>query len=99
MKKRRMYGSTDNILADFRSAGHFMGEAFTTSSAPIFTVRLWGTAPFQTVVLVKDGTAIYSANATDRAMSFTYQDQTLTKVHTIYYYVRHLQTDRQIVRV
>ena len=98
MKKRRMYGSTDNILADFRSAGHFMGESFTTTGAPLFTVRLWGTAPFQTVVLVKDGTVIYSTNG-DRVLSFTYQDQTATKGKTSYYYVRGLQTDGQIVWV
>src|SRR5260370_13459394 len=47
LKKRRVYGSTDDILADFRSGTHFMGESFTTSSQPVFTVRLWGTAPFQ----------------------------------------------------
>ena len=29
MQSRHMYGSTDNILADFRSGTHFMGEAFT----------------------------------------------------------------------
>src|SRR5262249_51623488 len=49
MTKRRLYGATDNILADFRSGTHFMGESFTTSTPPVFTVRLFGTAPFQNV--------------------------------------------------
>jgi hypothetical protein len=98
MKKRRMYGSTDNIVADFRSGSHFMGEAFTASSAPVFTVRLWGTNTFQSVVVVKDNNVVYSTSG-DRAVAFTWQDQTAVKGKTSYYYVRGLQTDGQIVWV
>jgi len=90
MRNRRMYGSTDNILADFRSSGHFMGESFTTASAPIFTVRLFGTAPFQNVSVVKDGNVVYSTSG-DRVVAFTWQDATATKGKTSYYYVRGLQ--------
>src|SRR5260370_7862088 len=75
LKKRRVYGSTDNIVADFRSGTHFMGEAFTTSSPPVFTVRLWGTAPFQSVVVVKDNNVVYSTTG-DPVVSFTCQDPT-----------------------
>jgi hypothetical protein len=98
MRNRRLYGSTDNILADFRSGTHFMGEYFTTSSAPVFTVRLWGTAPFQNVSLVKDNNIVYSTSG-DRVLSFSYQDPTAQKGKTSYYYVRGLQTDGQIVWV
>ncbi len=90
MRKRRMYGSTDAILADFRSGSHFMGESFSTSSQPVFTVRLWGTAPFQSVVLVKDNNVVYSTSG-GRILQFTWQDQTATKGKTSYYYVRGLQ--------
>jgi hypothetical protein len=98
MRKRRMYGSTDDILADFRSGTHFMGEAFTTGSAPVFTVRLWGTAPFQSVVVVKDNNIVYSTSG-ERVLSFSWQDQTAQKGKTSYYYVRGLQTDQQVVWV
>ncbi len=98
MKKRRMYGSTDNIVADFRSGSHFMGEAFTTTSAPVFTVKLWGTNTFQSVVVVKDNNVVYSTSG-DRTVAFTWQDQTAVKGKTSYYYVRGLQTDGQIVWV
>jgi hypothetical protein len=98
MKKRRMYGSTDNIVADFRSGSHFMGEAFTATSAPVFTVRLWGTNTFQSVVVVKDNNIVYSTSG-DRAVAFTWQDQTAVKGKTSYYYVRGVQTDGQIVWV
>ncbi|HYL75898.1 MAG TPA: hypothetical protein VEU96_16930 [Bryobacteraceae bacterium] len=90
MKKRRMYGSTDNILADFRSGGHFMGESFTTSTQPVFTVHLWGTAPFQSVVMIKDGNVVFSTSG-DRVVSFTWQDQTAQKGKTSYYYVRGVE--------
>jgi hypothetical protein len=99
LKKRRLYGSTDNIVADFRSGGHFMGEAFSTSGAPVFTVRLFGTAAFQSVVVVKDNNIVYSAPAGKRVLSFTWQDQTAVKGKTSYYYVRGLQTDGQVVWV
>ena len=98
MRNRRLYGSTDNILADFRSGTHFMGESFTTSSAPVFTVRLWGTAPFQNVSLIKDNLVVYSTSG-DRVLSFSYVDPTAQKGKTSYYYVRGLQTDGQIVWV
>ena len=76
-----------------------MGEAFTTSNAPVFTVRLWGTAPFKSVIVVKDNNIVYSPNVTDRFVSFTYQDTAATKGKTSYYYVRGVQTDGQIVWV
>jgi len=98
MKKRRMYGSTDNIVADFRSGSHFMGEAFSAAGAPVFTVRLWGTNPFQSVVVVKDNNIVYSTSG-DRAVAFSWQDQTAVKGKTSYYYVRGVQSDGQIVWV
>jgi hypothetical protein len=90
MRNRRMYGSTDNIVADFRSGVHFMGESFTTSTPPVFTVRLFGTAPFQNVSVIKDGNVAYSISG-DRVVSFTWQDTTAVKGKTSYYYVRGLQ--------
>ena len=69
-----MYGSTDDIVADVRSGTHFMGEAFTTSTAPVFNVRLFGTAPFQNVVVIKNNNIVYSTSG-DRLMAFSWQDQ------------------------
>ena len=90
MQSRRMYGATDNIVADFRSGTHFMGESFTTSSQPTFSVRLFGTAPFQNVVVVKNNNVVFST-AGDRVVSFTWTDLTAQKGQTSYYYVRALQ--------
>ena len=93
-----MYGSTDYILADFRCGTHFMGDVFTNTGAPVFTVRLWGTTAFQNVVVVKDGNVVYSTSG-GQVMAFSWQDPTATKGNTSYYYVRGLQTDGQIVWV
>jgi hypothetical protein len=98
LRNRRMYGSTDNIVADFRSGAHFMGEAFTNTGAPVFSAHLWGTAPFARVVVVKDNNIVYSTSG-DRVMSFTWQDPAAQKGNTSYYYVRGVQTDGQIVWV
>ncbi len=43
LRKRHVYGATDNILAEFRSGDHIMGDSFTTSETPSFEVRLVGT--------------------------------------------------------
>jgi hypothetical protein len=91
LHKRHLYGSTDNILADFRSGTHFMGESFTTSAPPVFTVRLFGTNSFDSVVVVKDGNVVYSTKG-DRVISFTWQDTAAQKGKTSYYYVRGTQT-------
>jgi hypothetical protein len=90
MQNRHMYGSTDNILADFRSGTHIMGESFTASTLPVFTVRLFGTAPFQNVSVIKNGNVVFSTSG-DRVVSFSYQDAAAQKGKTSYYYVRGLQ--------
>jgi hypothetical protein len=75
-----------------------MGDAFTTTTAPVFTVRLWGTNAFQDVVVIKNGNVVYSTSG-GRVVSFTWQDPGVTSGTTSYYYVRGLQTDGQIVWV
>jgi hypothetical protein len=98
MKKRHMYGSTDNIVADFRSGPHFMGDSFGTASPPVFSVRLLGMNDFQNVVLVKDGKVVYSTSG-GRVLAFSFQDTAAQKGKISYYYVRGLQTDGQVVWV
>ena len=98
MQNRHTYGSTDDIVADFRSGTHFMGDTFNSTTAPIFTVHLFGTAPFQSINVIKNGTVAYSTTG-DRVVSFTWQDPSITKGQTSYYYVRGVQTDGNIVWV
>jgi hypothetical protein len=97
--KRRVYGSTDNILADVRSAGHFMGEEFSVTQPPAISVKLWGTANFAKVHIIKDGQYVYSIQPGKKNVDFTWQDASAVKGKTSYYYVRGEQADGELVWV
>jgi len=97
-KARHVYGSTDNILADFRCGNHIMGDAFTVTSAPEFKVKLQGTGNFKTVYVVKNNKYVYTLNPGKRDVDFTWRDNEAAK-GTSYYYVRGEQDDGNIVWV
>ena len=84
-----MYGSTDNIVADFSATSstgtHFMGDEFTTTTTPVFSIGLQGPAPFSQVVVVKNGMVVFTTSNTANSLSFTYQDPTLTPGQQAYY--------------
>jgi hypothetical protein len=96
-KKRRVYGATDNILADVRCGSHFMGEEFTTTTAPSIAVKLVGTGPFAKVHIIKDGEYVYSIEPGKQNVEFNWRDSNVTKGKTSYYYVRGEQKDGQLV--
>jgi hypothetical protein len=98
-RKRRIYGATDNILADVRSGSHFMGEEFTTSEPPSISVKLWGTANFAKVHIVKDGEYVYSREPGAKTVDFVWKDTAAVKGQTSYYYVRGEQADGELVWV
>jgi hypothetical protein len=97
--KRRVYGSTDNILADVRSEGHFMGEEFSTARKPAIVVKLQGTANFAKVHIIKDGMSVYSIEPGKKNVEFTWRDDAAVKGVTSYYYVRGEQADGELVWV
>ncbi|MBI1356689.1 MAG: hypothetical protein GC160_20305 [Acidobacteria bacterium] len=99
VKKRRVYAATDNILADFRCAGHFMGEEFSLDAPPRLEVKLVGTAELAKVHIIKDGAYVYSVQPGKREVDFTWTDQNVTPGKTSYYYVRGEQVDGEIVWV
>jgi hypothetical protein len=98
-KARRVYGATDNILADVRCAGHFMGEEFSLTEPPTIEVKLVGTADFEAVHIVKDGNYVYSTKPGRREVSFSWRDNEAERGKTSYYYVRGEQTDGELVWV
>ena len=99
IRKRRVYGATDNILADVRSQGHFMGEEFETSEVPRIEISLRGTADFERVAIIKDGRYVHSANPRSRQVKLTWTDSSAQSGQTSYYYVRGEQADGEIVWV
>jgi hypothetical protein len=98
-KARRVYGSTDNILADVRCGGHFMGEEFSLREPPAIDVKLVGTADFAAVHIVKDGNYVYSVKPGRREVSFSWRDNAAERGKTSYYYVRGEQVDGELVWV
>lgn len=98
-RKRRVYGATDNILADVRCGEHFMGEEFATSEPPAISVKLAGAAPFAKVHVIKDGKYVYSIEPKSARVEFSWRDAAAEKGKTSYYYVRGEQVDGELVWV
>ncbi|MFV1966587.1 MAG: hypothetical protein ACC628_14270 [Pirellulaceae bacterium] len=98
MKLRRIYGSTDNIIADVRCGDHFMGEEFTVTKRPTLDIKLVGTAPFAEVVIVKDNEYVYTAQPNKRLVEFQWTDSAAKPGSTSYYYVRGTQVGQTTTR-
>jgi hypothetical protein len=98
-QKRHVYGATDHILAEFSSGVHIMGDAFSSTEAPLFRIRLAGTAPFAKVHVIKDNKYLYSASPGKPSAEFSWRDMNPSKGKTSYYYVRGEQQDGEIVWV
>ncbi len=98
-KKRRVYGATDNILADVTAHGHFMGEEFTVKGPPMIRVKLTGTADFNRVHIIKDGNYVYTGDPKSRIVDFGWRDNDAKPGKTSYYYVRGEQVDGELVWV
>ena len=92
MKKRRVYASTDHILADMRcKAGgkeHFMGEEFTTAKPPTLNIKLVGIKPLARVTVIKDDEVVYTAEPNQKEVSLNWTDTKATPGQASYYYVR-----------
>jgi len=98
MKLRRIYGATDNIIADVRCGDHFMGEEFTASQPPTLRVKLIGTAPFARIVIVKDNEYVYAIEPNRKTVEFTWTDRDPKPGKTSYYYVRGIQVGQDFTR-
>jgi hypothetical protein len=98
IRKRRVYGATDNIIADVRcevgGAGgkeHFMGEEFSTPEPPALRIHLIGTQKFAKVTIIKDDEEVNVTEPNAQDVSFTWTDPNPTAGKTSYYYVRGQQ--------
>jgi hypothetical protein len=97
LRKRHVYGATDNILADVRSGPYLMGDAFSTSEPPGLQVKLEGTSKFAKVVIVRNGQYVYSTEPASAKVEFSWRDNAPVKGKTTYYYVRGEQDNGEIV--
>lgn len=99
MKKRHLYGATDNIIADVRCGEHFMGDEFTTSERPRLSIHLIGTQPFEKVHIIKDGNYVHAVSPDEKEVELTWSDFDVKPGKTSYYYVRGEQNDGELVWV
>ncbi len=97
LRKRHVYASTDNIVADVRCGDRIMGDEFSVSAPPSISVKLIGTAPFSKVTIVKDGHDAYTLEPKTKEVDFTWRDDAAQSGKTSYYYVRGEQSDGQLV--
>jgi hypothetical protein len=95
LRKRRVYASTDNIIADVRCGGHFMGEEFTTTERPSISVKVCGTGNFTKVHVIKDGEYVHTTQPMAKFVDFTWQDDAAVKGKISYYYIRGEQGRRR----
>lgn len=98
-RRRHIYASTDNIIAEVRSGDHLMGDEFSTVGAPEISVKLIGTAPFAKVTVVKDGREAHIVEPKTKEVAFVWHDEKAKPGQKAWYYVRGEQTDGQLVWV
>jgi hypothetical protein len=97
LKKRHVFGATDNILADVRCGQYMMGDIFNSAAPPELRVKLTGTAPFAKVHIIKDNKYVYSVEPKKAAVEFSWRDNAPQAGKQSYYYVRGEQADGEIV--
>src|SRR5436190_14530649 len=92
IRKRRVYGATDNIVADVRckadGAEHFMGEEFSMNGAPTLDIHLIGAKKIAKVTIIKDDVEVYTSEPKQQDVHFQWTDPKPTTGKTSYYYVR-----------
>ena len=99
LRKRHVYASTEQIVADVRSGPYLMGDIFSTAEAPSLHVKLAGTTKFSKVVIVKDNEYVYSTEPASEKVEFSWRDNAPVKGKTSYYYVRGEQENGELVWV
>jgi hypothetical protein len=95
MKKRHVYGATDDIILDVRSGTHLMGDEFKTRQAPTLEFHAIGTGPVAQIDVLKDSEVVETIKPGKAEHKGTWTDpKPAAGVH--YYYVRVQQEDGQL---
>ena len=96
LKARRTYAATDRIFLDFTLGDHLMGEELAIGGVLEFDVNVAGTAPTERIDVIKDGTFVYSSAPGTKSASFKFRDQNYGGAEESYYYVKVIQTDKNM---
>jgi hypothetical protein len=97
MRLRHTYAATDNIVADWRCGNNMQGDEFKTDKAPIFRLKLIGTAPINKVTIVKDDVEVKAFEPKKADVELEWTDPTPAAGKTSYYYARGEQADGELV--
>ena len=94
-RKRRIYASTANIVADVRSGNHLMGDEF--EGPPSLSIHLLGAISFSKVTIVKDGKEVSTLQPNARDVRLEWKDPASQPGKTASYYIRGEQADGNLV--
>ncbi len=93
MRKRHSYAATDNIVLDVRLGGSIMGDEVRTA-APKLDVVVLGTAPIDSVEILRNGAVVHTHRPEGDTARFAWQDNNpIRGDKASYYYVRVRQKD------
>ena len=95
MQKRHVYGATDDIIVEFRSGEHLMGDEFKTTVAPTLQIHVIGTKPLGQIDILKDGEVVESIKPAKQEYQGTWTDPK-PSAGTHYYYIRVQQSDGEL---
>jgi hypothetical protein len=95
MRKRHVYGATDDIICDVRSGPHLMGDEFKASGAPKLHVKIAGTSDLAKVEILRDSEVVATLKVNGRDCAEEWTDAN-PAAGTHYYYVRVQQKDGEL---
>jgi hypothetical protein len=92
IKKKRVYGATDNIIADVRckvgDQEKFMGEEFSTNEAPTLKIHIIGAQKIAKITIIKDDEVVHETSPDKQDVEMSWTDPKPSEGKTSYYYVR-----------
>jgi hypothetical protein len=95
MRKRHVYGATDDIVCDVRSGPHVMGDEFDATGAPRLAVKVIGTGDLAKVEVLRDSGPVAELAVKGRECAAEWTDPA-PKAGVHYYYVRVQQKDGEL---
>jgi len=95
LKKRHVYGATDDIILDVRSGAHLMGDELRTNVAPRLEINVQGTGAIARIDVLRDSEVVETIKPGKAEFRGTWTEpRPQAGVH--YYYVRVEQQDGQL---
>jgi hypothetical protein len=95
MRKRHVYGATDDIICDVRSGAQLMGDEVAAAGAPRLQVKIIGTSDLAKVEVLRDSTVVAELEVKGRECNTEWTDPA-PAAGEHYYYIRVQQKDGEL---